>query len=112
MNISIKATHLDLTPPVKKYIEEKIGGLDRFIQGAVSAKVELERDRHHHTGLVFRAEVMLIVGGKLLRAEENAEDIYAAIDLIVPKLKEQISKFKDKRATLQKRGARSAKRKH
>ena len=110
MNISIKATHLDLTPSIKEYVEEKIGNLGKFIT-ATEAKVELERDQHHQSGLVFRAEVMLVVGGVLMRAEAGAEDIYAAVDIVIPKLKEQIGKFKDKKQTLRRRGARSAKRK-
>ncbi len=110
MNISIKGTNLTLTPSVKQYVDEKIGNLAKFIV-ASEAKVELERDKHHRTGLVFRAEIMLGVGGKLMRADARGEDIYAAIDLAIPKLKEQIGKFKDKRQTLTRRGARSAKRK-
>ncbi|MBX4191851.1 MAG: ribosome-associated translation inhibitor RaiA [Candidatus Doudnabacteria bacterium] len=110
MNIVIKGTNLSLSPAVKDYVKEKIGNLEKFI-GAMEAKVELERDRHHQSGLVFRAEVMLIVGGKVMRAEAGGEDIFAAIDLVIPKMKEQISKFKDKKTTLGRRGARSAKRK-
>lgn len=109
MNIIIKATNLDLTPSLKEYVEEKIGNLGKFIEPQ-EAKVELSRDKHHQTGNVFRAEVMLILGGKVMRAEASSEDIYASVDLIVPKLKEQIAKFKDKRSTMQKRGARAAKR--
>lgn len=110
MNISIKATYLDLTLSVKEYVEEKIGHLGKFIV-AQEAKVELARDKHHRTGLVFRAEVTMILGGKVMRAEALAEDIYAAIDLVIPKLKEQIGKFKDKKQSIARRGARSAKRK-
>jgi len=110
MNIQIKATNLDLTPSIKDYVEDKIGNLAKYIK-ADEAKVELARDKHHRTGDVFRAEVMLMVGGKLMRADVEAEDIYAAVDLVVPKIKEQISKFKEKRTTLARRGARSAKRK-
>src|SRR4051812_16863205 len=106
MNISIKATNMDLTESVKDYVDEKIGNLAKYMEGAV-AKVELDRDKHHKTGLVFRAEVMLTFGGKTLRADHSSEDIYASIDLVVPKLKEQISKFKDKKTTLARRGARS-----
>lgn len=108
MNISIKATHLELTSLVKEYVEEKVGNLGKFIV-AQEAKVELDRDKHHRTGDVFRAEVMLIVGGKVMRADAEAEDIYAALDLVMPKLKEQIAKFKDKRMTLRRKGARTAK---
>ncbi len=108
MNIAIKATHFDMTAAIKEYAEDKVEALGKYIN-AMEGHIELERDRKHHSGLVFRAEVMLIVGGKQMRADSNAEDMYAAIDLVIPKLKEQISKFKDKRTTLQKRGARSAK---
>jgi len=111
MQIAIKGTNLQLTPSIKEYVEEKIGHLEKYLNGVLEAKVELERDRHHHTGEVFRAEVMLVIGGKILRADASSEDIYASVDMVVPKLKEQISKFKDKRTTLQKRGARSAKKK-
>jgi putative sigma-54 modulation protein len=111
MHISIKATHFDLTPSIKEYAEEKVGNLVKYIE-ALEAKIELERDRHHKSGDVFRAEVSLIVGGKHMWADATAEDMYAAVDLVIPKIKEQISKFKDKRSTLQKRGARSAKAKN
>jgi putative sigma-54 modulation protein len=111
MNIAIKATHFELTDPIKDYAEDKVGALDKYIS-AMQAHVELERSRKHNSGQVFRAEVMLVVGGKQMIADASAEDMYAAIDLVIPKLKEQISKFKDKRSTLQKRGARSAKHKN
>jgi ribosomal subunit interface protein len=61
--------------------------------------------------VVLRSEINLILGNKIMHAEAEAEDAYAAIDLLIPKLKEQIGKFKDKKQTLQRRGARSAKRK-
>ncbi|MGE5392730.1 MAG: ribosome hibernation-promoting factor, HPF/YfiA family [Candidatus Saccharibacteria bacterium] len=111
MDISIKGTNLDLTPALKDYVDEKVGHLEKYIGKVIEAKVELERDKHHATGNVFRAEIMLILGSRRLRADHSSEDIYASVDMVIPKLKEQISKFKDKRGTLQKRGARSAKRK-
>ena len=111
MNISYKGTNLTLTSSMKEYAGEKIGNLGKYLSQVNEAKIELERDKRHRSGLVFRAEVMLIAGGKIMRADAEGEDIYAAIDLVIPKIKEQIAKFKDKRATLHKRGARSAKKK-
>ena len=112
MNISIKGTHLELTETLKQQVEEKIGHLDKFLQNmAVDAKVELERDRHHHKGDVFRAEVTMLADGKILRADALGEDVFAALDLVIPKLKEQISKLKNKRLTLERQGARRAKQK-
>lgn len=102
---------MDLTPSLKEYVNEKVGNLEKYLAGGAGARVELERDKHHKTGNVFRAEVMLSVGGRTMRADHSSEDIYASVDMVIPKIKEQISKFKDKRETMQKRGARSAKRK-
>jgi putative sigma-54 modulation protein len=110
MNISIKGTHVDLTPSLKQYVEEKIGNLEKYMV-AQEAHLEVARDMHHQSGLVFRADINLITGKKIMHAESVGQDAYAAIDLLVPKLKEQIGKFKDKRQTLARRGARSAKRK-
>ena len=110
MNINIKGTHVELTPSFKKYIEEKIGSLEKFI-AATQAHVEIDRDQHHNSGLVFHAEADLVIGGKRVHAEVRAEDGYAAIDLLVPKLKEQILKFKDKKTTVNRKLARNARRK-
>ena len=110
MNIAIKGTHLDLTPSIKQYVEEKVGHLEKFIN-VMEAKVELDRDKHHHSGQVFRAEVMLVVGGKLMRADATAEDIYSAVDLVIPKLKEQVAKFKDKKTTVNRSLQRKARKK-
>jgi putative sigma-54 modulation protein len=78
MQISIMGTNMDLSPSIKEYIDEKIGNLEKYLGKIDQAKVELERDRHHHTGNVMRAEVMLVVGGKVMRADASSEDIYAA----------------------------------
>ena len=110
MNITIKATKLKLTDSIQEYIEQKIGGLTKYMD-AMEAHVEIARDTHHQTGLVFHADVNLIAGKRVMHAEAEGEDEYAAIDLLIPKLKEQIGKFKDKRQTLIRRGARAAKRK-
>jgi putative sigma-54 modulation protein len=110
MNIDFKSTNFELTKAIKAYAQDKVSGLEKFGE-VLDARVELERDRKHTSGNVFRAEVTLNVKGKMIRADAVSEDMYASIDLVIPKLKEQISKLKKKRDTLQKRGARSAKNK-
>jgi putative sigma-54 modulation protein len=111
MNISIKWTNLDQSADVKDYVDEKVGHLTKFSNRPLSARVELERDQHHYKGDVFRAEFMIDADGKIVRAEAVAEEIYAAIDLALPKAREQLSKRKSKSETLKRRGARSAKHK-
>lgn len=108
MNISLKGTHVDLTPSIKEYVEEKVGALEKFMPG-LEARVELDRDQHHNTGEVFRAEVTMLAGSKDIRAEASSPDMYASIDLVIPKLKDQILKFKDKKNSLDREEIRAAK---
>ena len=97
MNITLKCPNLDLTPALKQYVEEKVSALVRHNGELAIARVELERLKRHHSGLVFRAEITVDAPGVNFRAESLSSDMYAAIDLMVPKLVVQLEKSKDKR---------------
>ncbi|MBI5728420.1 MAG: ribosome-associated translation inhibitor RaiA [Candidatus Magasanikbacteria bacterium] len=101
MQITIKATGINLTPAINDYVTAKIGGLEKYLKkldrGAVEAAVEVGRNtRHHNKGSIFRAEINLKLPGRMLRAEESSDDLYAAIDLVHDEIKRQIISFKDK----------------
>ena len=98
MNISITGKNLEITPYLRKHIQKRIELLEKYIH-PLTADLVLDRDAHHHAGLVFRAEVNLSAGGKMMHGETRAADAYEAVDLLIPKLKEQISKFKNKKRT-------------
>ncbi len=100
MNISIKTKDLELTPPLKEYIEDKIGGLERFFRrfGAdtVMARVDVGRDsKHHQKGDVYRAEVNVDLPDGLLRAEATDWDVRIAVDSVRDKLRREIEKYLD-----------------
>ena len=96
MKIVIKGTNLELTDALKSYVEEKVGHLERYWDEILEARVELDRSTHHQTGF-FRCEVNLDVPQKhVLRAESVQPDLYAAIDAVIPKLREEIEKIKGK----------------
>lgn len=114
MKIIIKTTNLDLTPSLNSYIEEKIGGLDKFLINSPSAEAFVEIARttmHHKSGKVFKAEVNLKLNGVNFRAEKEETDIRVAIDQVKDELQQEIKKFKGKKETLYKKGARLAKEK-
>ncbi|MDP3964004.1 MAG: ribosome-associated translation inhibitor RaiA [bacterium] len=113
MHLHIKATQIDLTDPLRTYLDEKIASLDRYIgtsDGPVEAVVEVGRStQHHRKADVMFAEVNLHLGGKLLRAKAFSQDVRAAIDEVREELYREILKTKGRRETLYKRGARSIK---
>lgn len=98
MKIDITAKNIALDDPLRVFIEDKIGGLEKFIQkGPVSARVEIGKpSRHHRSGFVFYAEVNLKIGSRLLRAQIYHNDLRAAIVQVKEDLKIQIKKFKEK----------------
>jgi len=100
MQISIKARELNLTDPLKKYIDMHIGSLSkylkRFDEGLVLAEVEVARSTHHHRhGDVYYAEVNLTLPGKLLRATHEGGDMRECIDKVKNTLQREIDKYKD-----------------
>lgn len=103
MNINIKASGIDLTEPLKKYIDMKISSLDKYLKrynpDSLGADVEVARTTtHHKRGEVFYAEVNLVgLPGKTLRATHQAPDIRMAIDKIKNILQREIQKYKDQR---------------
>jgi len=102
MNINIKTKNLDLTPSLRKFIDDKIGSLERVIKkweekGAVNIDFEVARTtKHHHKGEVFYAEINLSLGGSILRAQKSAKDIRKAINMVKSVIKEEIAKLRGK----------------
>lgn len=95
MKLQIKATKTTLTPAIKQFIEDKLESLSKFLKSEDKMHVELEVDKKHHSGLIFRAEIDIQPHGHY--AEARGNDLYEAFDLVVPKIKEQLAKQKDKR---------------
>ena len=112
MKIIIKGTNIKLSPSINQYIEEKIGGLEKFLKKfnpeLIEARVEVGKiTRGQRQGDIFRAEINLSINGQLFRAEKTEESLMAAIDLVKDELSREIRKHKDKQATAFVRGARS-----
>lgn len=98
MNIQFYAKNLELTAEIKDYINEKIGGLDKYEVNITECRVDLSKDNHHQKGKVYRFEVNLKLSydKNLIRTVVKSESIMSAIDLAKDKLQRQITKIKDK----------------
>ena len=96
MEILIRGTKLDITDSMKDYVKEKLSKLDKYL---VDQKVKANVLVKVHNYLQ-KVEVTIPLKTLILRAEEEQQDFYAAVDLVINKLERQIRKNKSK---LQKR---------
>ncbi len=95
----ILGTNMELTLPIKQYVEEKLAGVAKLTSKFEPCDVRTEvgkTSNHHQKGDVFRAEFNLTIPGTVIRAEAVLDDLYAAIDKATDDLKRQVKKYKDK----------------
>lgn len=106
----VKGTNMELTEVIKDYINEKIGGLEKFWDKIIDADVEVGLiNKHHHSGEIYRCEVNMRVPGQVLRVEKTEKNLYKAIDKVKDHLREIIEEQQGKRVAKRRRGARLGK---
>ena len=92
MNLIIHGHHVEVTPALRGYVEDKIERIRRHFDGAIEADVLLSvQDK-----LRQKAEITLRVRGSSLHAEQTEGDMYAAIDALMDKLDRQVLRHKDR----------------
>lgn len=111
MNISIKASNIELTPALKDYAEKRMSSITKFTEGDADILVDIGKTTAHHKGgEIFQASVNVTTPlGKQYHAVTQKADLYEAIDDIRSEVVREITSAKGKRDTLFVRGARSIK---
>lgn len=97
MDVELSAKHFELTDAVRRYVERKVGRLDRYLPDIKATRVELSKVSIRSRGDVYAAQVTAFVDRAVLRAEEVNADLFAAIDLSADKMHRQIERYKGKR---------------
>ena len=85
------------TITLEKFIDKKIGKLDRYLPTLSEARVELALENTRNLAQRQVVQVTLRNNGAILRGEERSSDFTAAIDAVTDKLTKQIDRYKTKR---------------
>lgn len=104
MNIIVNGRHLEVTPALRSYAEDKLSRFDRYLHEISEAVVTLSIEKKYR----HKADVLLKVNGMLIQAESVTDEIYSAIDEVTEKLDRQVKKYKEKMVSHRKGGAKSA----
>ncbi len=91
MQLSITGHHINITPALRDYVDNKLERLERHFENVTDIHCVLSVEKLRH-----KAEATVQVSGATLFADEVQEDMYAAIDGLIDKLDRQVKKHKGK----------------
>jgi putative sigma-54 modulation protein len=94
MNLTISGHHLDVTPAIREYVQNKLERITRHFDQVIDSHVILCIDNLTEKDKRQQAEINLRVAGKIVHVTSAAHDLYAAIDMLMDRLDRQVQKYK------------------
>ncbi len=91
MQLNVSGHHVDVTEPLREYVETKFERLQRHFDQITNTQVTLIVEK-----MVQKAEATVHISGADIFAQAESEDMYAAIDALADKLDRQLIKHKEK----------------
>ena len=91
MQLTVSGHHVEVTEPLREYVNSKFERLQRHFDNITNTEVTLIVEK-----MVQKAEATVHISGADVFAHAESEDMYAAIDALVDKLDRQLIKRKEK----------------
>jgi putative sigma-54 modulation protein len=98
LEVEIYGRNMDVTDRIHDYVTKKVSKLDRYLPGIDEARVDVAYVKSARSA-ADRQVAQITVRGKgfILRSEERADDIFAALDTALEKMQRRIERYKGKR---------------
>jgi putative sigma-54 modulation protein len=94
MNLTISGHHLEVTPAIREYVQNKLERVKRHFDQVIDIAVILTVDNLTEKEKRQKAEINLRLPGKTVNVASLSHDLYAAIDSLIDKLDRQVMKYK------------------
>ena len=91
LQINITGKHLDLTPAIKQYVQEKVSKVEKNFHPILDIHVIICVEKYNHI-----VEIVLKTNVSTVRVKGESKDMYASIDLTVDKLIRHLRRVKEK----------------
>jgi putative sigma-54 modulation protein len=96
MNLIISGHHLEITPALRSYVQDKLASIARHFDHALDVKVLLSVETPKGKVGQQKAECNIRMKGQDLFAHSQHTNMYAAIDELISKLDRLVEKYKQK----------------
>lgn len=91
MKVNIFGKNIEVTDGIKNAVEDKLSKLDKYFLEETKADVTLSVNRNQQ-----KVEVTIPLKGRIIRAEEISDDMYASIDMVEETIERQLVRYKNK----------------
>lgn len=96
--MEITGVHADADEKLKKYTAKSVNKLERFLprhaRKSVHVEVKLKENKRQKNDQ-YTAEIIMHLPHETLTAKESTINMYAAVDIVEAKLKNQLKKYKE-----------------
>jgi len=91
MQITTTFRHMESSEPLKAYAQEKLDKVQKYIDEPIVAQVFLTVEKIRHI-----AEITITARGITIKASEETNDMYAALDAVTDKIERQLRRYKER----------------
>ncbi len=91
MDIQVTFRHTEPMESLRSYAKEKISKVKKYLDTPAEAHIVLTVEKFRH-----QADVTLSVDGTVIKAVEETEDMYSAIDQVMDKIEKQLKRHLSK----------------
>ncbi len=97
MQLTVHGRNVEITDWIRGYVEKKVDRLERYLPQMKELRAELTQRDTRSADDRYTAQITVLAGGQILRAEESTSDIFASIDATIDKMAKQVRRFKGRR---------------
>lgn len=96
--LDITGVHVDTDEKLKKYVRKSVSKLERYMprhaRSSVHVDVKLKESKRQQNQKCT-AEIIIFLPHDTLTAKESTINLFAAVDIVEAKLRNQLKKYKD-----------------
>lgn len=100
--LDVSGVHMNVGTDLNKYVVKKIGKLDKYLPRHARASVQVDvrlKESRAKDKKTSTCEVVMRLPHETIAVKESTVNMFAAVDIVEAKLKNQLRKYKDLHST-------------